>query len=169
MMQAGMFVAGLSFSADLRERIFTHFKREEDATMTSGKLDEELARMSHLADDMTRHSLVLFNESFAATNDREGSEINGQIVSALIEDGVKVVSVTHLYEFARKFHDAAMKEAIFLRADRREDGTRTFKIGAGAPLQTSFGEDLYEEIFVETAATPAFRAADAFADQGGRP
>ncbi|WP_298357026.1 DNA mismatch repair protein MutS [Rhodoblastus sp.] len=169
MMQAGMFAAGLSFAADLRDRIFTHFKREEDATMSSGKLDEELARMGRIVDDMTRHSLVLFNESFAATNDREGSEINGQIVSALVENGVKVVSVTHLYEFARRFHDAAMKGAIFLRADRREDGTRTFKIREGAPLQTSFGEDLYEEIFDEAAATPGPRAEVAIAGHGSLP
>ena len=125
--------------------------------------------MGHIVDEMTRHSLVLFNESFAATNDREGSEINGQIVSALIENGVKVVSVTHLHQFARKFHDAAMKEAFFVRADRREDGTRTFRIRAGAPLQTSFGEDLYKETFNETPAPPSARAEVAVADQGGRP
>jgi len=29
--------------------VFTHYKREEDETMESGKLDEELARMSAIA------------------------------------------------------------------------------------------------------------------------
>jgi hypothetical protein len=58
---------------------------------------------------------------------------------------------------------------LFLRADRREDGIRTFKIREGAPLQTSFGEDLYEEIFDETAAPPAPRAGVAVADRGGLP
>jgi hypothetical protein len=148
MMQAGMFAPANSFGADLRDRIFTHFKREEDASMNSGKLDEELVRMSDMVEQMTHHSLALFNESFAATNDREGSEINRQIVSALIESGIKVVAVTHLYEFARKFYDADLKDATSLRADRREDGTRTFKVREGEPLQTSFGEDLYNEIFI---------------------
>ena len=46
MMQTGMFVAAQAFSADVRDHVFTHFKREEDAAMESGKLDEELARMS---------------------------------------------------------------------------------------------------------------------------
>ena len=45
-----MFVAAESFSAEVREGIFTHFRREEDATMESGKLDEELSRMSGIVD-----------------------------------------------------------------------------------------------------------------------
>jgi hypothetical protein len=46
MMQCGMFVAADSFCADLCPAVFTHFKREEDATMKSGKFDEELAILS---------------------------------------------------------------------------------------------------------------------------
>ena len=46
MMQAGMFVAAESFTASVTAGVFTHFKREEDATMEKGKLEEELARMS---------------------------------------------------------------------------------------------------------------------------
>jgi DNA mismatch repair ATPase MutS len=37
-----MFVPAESFSANLCSSLFTHFKREEDKTMESGKLDEEL-------------------------------------------------------------------------------------------------------------------------------
>jgi DNA mismatch repair ATPase MutS len=46
--------------------------------MTRGRFDEEVARMSAIADHLAPDSLVLFNESLAATNDREGSEIAGQ-------------------------------------------------------------------------------------------
>ena len=41
-----------------------------------------------------------------------------------------------------------MENAIFLRADREADGTRTYKLTAGEPLQTSYGEDLYNRIFI---------------------
>ena len=57
--------------------------------MESGKLDEDLARMSNIADNITPNSLILFNEFFAATNEREGSEIERQIISALMEKQVK--------------------------------------------------------------------------------
>ncbi len=147
MMQCGMFVPAESFCANVCEGLFTHYKRKEDATMKSGKLDEELSRMSDIVDNMTSNSMVLFNESFAATNEREGSEIAWQIMNALLEKRIKVFFVTHLYEFAHGFYDKKMENAIFLRAERQTDGRRTFKLIEGEPLQTSYGEDLYHRIF----------------------
>jgi DNA mismatch repair ATPase MutS len=147
MMQAGMFVAAKSFGAEIRDAVLTHYKREEDATMESGKLDEELSRMSGIVDRLAPGAMVLFNESFAATNEREGSEIATQITMALLERGIKVYFVTHLYEFADKLHRRKMRNALFLRAERREDGKRTFRIVEGAPQQTSYGRDLFDVVF----------------------
>ena len=147
MMQCGMFVAAESFCANVCLGLFTHYKRKEDASMKSGKLDEELSRMSAIVDKITPHALVLFNESFAATNEREGSEIARQIIRALLEKRIQVFFVTHLYEFAHGFYDKKMENAMFLRADRQADGRRTFKVIEGEPLQTSFGEDVYQRVF----------------------
>lgn len=145
MMQNGMFVPAQSFSANLCRGLFTHFKREEDASMQSGKLDEELGRMSAIVEALTPNAMVLFNESFAATNEHEGSEIARQVVRALVERHIKVLFVTHLYEFAHHF--PGQDNVLFLRAERKPDGTRTFKLVEGEPLPTSFGPDLYHEIF----------------------
>ena len=147
MMQCGMFVPAKFFCANTCKGLFTHYRREEDAALKSGKLDEELARMSEIADNITSDSMLLLNESFAATNEREGSEIARQIVSALVDRHIKVFFVTHLYEFARGICDKRMESAIFLRAERQADGTRTFRLIEGEPLQTSYGEDLYGRIF----------------------
>jgi hypothetical protein len=147
MMQAGMFVAAESFSANVSSGVFTHYKREEDVSLKSGKFDEELARMSEMADHVQPNALVLFNESFAATNDREGSEIARQIVSALLERRIKLFFVTHLYDFARVLYERFGEQGIFLRAVREPDGTRTFKLEAAQPLETSYGEDLYAAVF----------------------
>ncbi len=106
MMQCGLFVGAESFSADLCPALFTHYKREEDTTMKSGKFDEELARLSEIADHIVPHSMLLFNESFAATNDREGSDIAGQIVRALLEKHNRVFYATHLYDFASRFFNS---------------------------------------------------------------
>jgi DNA mismatch repair ATPase MutS len=147
MMQSGMFVQAESFKANICAGLFTHFRRREDVAMESGKLDEELGRMSWIVDHLTGDSLVLFNESFAATNEREGSEIARQIVTALLEKGVKVFFVTHLYEFSQGMYEGREADVLFLRAERKADGSRTFKLAEGKPLETSFGEDLYREIF----------------------
>lgn len=151
MAQSGMFVGAESFSAPIRRGVFSHFKKEEDAAMKSGKLDEELVRMSEMADHLEDGALMLFNESFAASNEREGSEICRQITQALVENGVEVFSVTHLYTYAAAF--LGDKDTQYLRAQRLENGERTFKIMPGEPLQTAFGEDLYQKIFGQSEVT----------------
>jgi DNA mismatch repair ATPase MutS len=147
MLQCGMFVPAESFCANICDGLFTHYKREEDATMESGKFDEELSRMSDIVDQLTSNSMVLFNESFAATNEREGSEIARQVICALLEKRIKIFFVTHSYEFGHGFYAKKMENGIFLRAERQTDGRRTFKLIEGEPLQTSYGEDLYKRIF----------------------
>jgi DNA mismatch repair ATPase MutS len=127
--------------------------------MKSGKFDEELSRMSDIVDNIEPGALVLFNESFAATNEREGSEIARQIVCALLEKRIEVFFVTHLYEFAHGFFQKQMGNAIFLRAERQADGGRTFKLVEGEPLQTSYGPDLYSTIFAEREQTPVHPGA----------
>lgn len=149
MMQSGMFVPAEYFRANICDSLLTHFKREEDVEMESGKLDEELSRMDEVIRHMTPETLLLFNESFGATNEREGSEIASQITAALLEKGIKIFFVTHLYEFAHSSYEKQHPKMLFLRAERKPDGTRTFKIMEGAPQQTSFGEDLYNDIFKE--------------------
>jgi len=149
MMQCGLFVGAANFAGPICCGLFTHYKREEDAEMKSGKFDEEMARMSDIVDHLAANDVVLFNESFAATNEREGSEIARQIVDALIECGIRVVFVTHLYTFARGVYDAQHGQSVFLRAERKPDGTRPFKLVEAAPLDTSYGEDLYQEVFAD--------------------
>jgi DNA mismatch repair ATPase MutS len=168
MMQCGMFVGAEAFTAAVSPALYTHYKREEDATMERGKFDEELARLSEIVDHIAPNSLLLLNESFAATNEREGSAIAAQIVGALLEKGIEIVYVTHLYEFASGFAKRRRADALFLRAERNADGSRPFTLIEGQPLETSYGVDLYRKVF-ETeagrtkahgsgaAATPAHR------------
>jgi DNA mismatch repair ATPase MutS len=131
MMQSGLFVGAEAFGANIVRGVFTHYKREEDTSMTSGKFDEELGRMNALADMLGPHALILFNESFASTNEREGSEMARQITAALLDNGLKVFFVTHLYPFAHAMEELNLKSSLFLSAERREDGSRTFKLIEG--------------------------------------
>jgi hypothetical protein len=161
MMQCGMFVAAESFHGSVCAGLFTHYKREEDRTLKSGKFDEELVRMSDIADQLLPGAVMLFNESFAATNDREGSEIARQIVRALLERRIRVLFVTHLYDFARGCYEREAERGVFLRAERRPDGTRSFRMVEGEPLETSYGEDVYRTVFGdEEDAAFRIRAAE---------
>ena len=153
MTQAGMFVGARSLRVNICDGVFTHYKREEDKAMESGKLDEELARMSEIADHITPNCVLLCNESFAATNEREGSEIAREIVTALLEAGVKVLFVTHMFDLASSFHGRGLRNALFLRAERGSDGARPFTISEGEPLPTSYGEDSYLKVFGNAIAS----------------
>lgn len=157
MMQCGLFVTAKSFSSGIFPSIFTHFTRREDSSMNSGRLDEELSRMSQIIDYLRPDSLVLLNESFATTTEKEGSEIAYNIVRALHEAGVRIITVTHLLSFARQLYseaggDSADPDGIwkggvsFFCAERLEDGRRTYRMKKSVPELTSFGLDLFNEI-----------------------
>ena len=156
MMQCGMFAPAAEFRASLCRGVFTHFKREEDATMTDGKLAEELSRMSGVVSELSPGCLLLCNESFASTNEREGSEIARQITRALLDQGVRVLYVTHLFDLAHRYYREQRADALFLRAQREPDGARSFRVTPGEPLPTSHGADVYQRIF--GAGPPSGRA-----------
>lgn len=154
MMQSGLMVAAESYQSGIFPRFFTHFTRREDSAMNSGRLDDELRRMNQIVERIAEHSgegsMMLLNESFATTTEKEGSVIAYDIIRALTEAGVKVLTVTHLLSFAQRMYDEnvdhAETEVEFLCAERLENGTRTFKMIQHAPEMTSFGLDLYDTI-----------------------
>jgi len=154
MAQSGLFVLAQSFTTSPAAGIFSHYRRPEDETLESGKLEEELVRLDAIVQQVRPGSLVLLNESLACTNEREGSQIGHEVVSALTEAGVRVVYVTHLFHLASMFRRSAPAgvDPLFLVPERLDDGSRTFRIIPGDPLPTSHARDLYRQVFGESLA-----------------
>lgn len=150
MMGAGMPVGARSLAASVPASVHSHFRRGEDVTMTHGRLDEELDRMSAVVDRIGPGALLLCNEPFASTNEREGAQIGRDVVRAMVDRGVRVVLVTHLFELARTL-GVDGDGVLFLRAERRPDGERTFRVVPGRPEPTSHGEDVYARVFRHSA------------------
>lgn len=154
LMQCGLMVSAKSFESGLFTSLFMHFTRREDVEMNSGRLDEELGRMDQIINNLGPDSLILLNESFATTTEKDGSVIAYDIIKALNESGVKIITVTHLLSFARKVYSEVEEkekagettDVTFFCAERLPGGKRTFKIIQSVPELTSFGLDLYEEI-----------------------
>ncbi|MGC3955302.1 MAG: hypothetical protein QM804_13820 [Propionicimonas sp.] len=145
LLQAGMFVPAASFSAGLVGAVHSHFRRAEDEELRSGKLDEELARMSTIVDRVRPGDLVLMNESFAATDEVEGSWIAADIIDALLAHGVRALLVTHFHALAQHYRERP--GTVFLRAERLPDGSRSHRLVPGAPNPTSHGMDLFDQLF----------------------
>ena len=155
--QCGMLVPAEIYSGRIYDNIFTHFTRREDSSMNSGRLEEELKRMNGIINEVTPDSLLLLNESFASTTEKEGTVIMSGIVRALAEFGCSIYIVTHLYELARRIYGEELDYTVFLSAERRGDGMRTYKMVPRKPGHTSYGLDLYEAMIgkitdVDTAA-----------------
>ena len=128
MLQCGLPVAAESFASGIYPSFFTHFTRREDSAMNSGRLNEELKRMSQIVDRLEGDAMVLLNESFASTTEKEGSVIAYDVIRALVEAGVEILTVTHLLSFAQRVY------AECSQAARPEEGTaqETWEAGAGA-------------------------------------
>ena len=148
MMQCGLIVSAKSYQSGIYTSLFTHFTRREDSAMNSGRLDEELRRMDQIINNMGEDPLILLNESFATTTEKEGSEIAYGIVRALKEEGVRIFSVTHLLSFAQRIYEESKtdEKVCFLCAEHLDDGKRTYKMIDHAPELTSFGLELYDEV-----------------------
>ncbi len=144
--QCGLFVTAASYESGIYRNIFTHFTRREDSSMNSGRLDEEMKRMDEIIRNLTEDSMLLLNESFATTTEKEGSIIAWDICRALYESRIRVLMVTHLLAFAQKCYEADFAHAIFLSAERTATGDRTFQMLETEPEMTSYGLDLYERM-----------------------
>ncbi len=158
MLRAGLFVPADTFTAGLATSVLTHFRREEDATMTSGKFDEELQRMSDVIDALSPGAVLLSNESFASTNEREGSQVAAEVIDALRDTGVRTLVVTHLYELAHRYEAEGDPGTLFLRAEPGEGGVRDHRLRPGPPRPTSFAADVYRAVF-DPAPAPSPRSA----------
>ena len=60
---------------------------------------------------------------------------------------MKIVFVTHLFDFADGIQRENRDDVLFLRASRSDDGERPYKLVAEPPLPTSYGQDTYTTIF----------------------
>lgn len=147
MMQSGMFATSQILHFKRLRRPLHSLQAGRGHRHEEREAGRGISLMSEIIDHLTHHPMILFNESFAATNEREGSEIATQILSALLDRSVRMICVIHLYELSRGFYQKKRKNVFFLRAERNTDGSRTFKLTQAEPLQTSFGEDLYRRIF----------------------
>lgn len=153
LMQAGMYVPAASYRAAIAPMIHTHFRRAEDDDLASGKLEEELVRMSRIVERCRPGDLLLMNESFASTDEVEGTYIAADILDALLDHGVRILAVTHFHRLAR--HYRGRPGTTFLIAERLEDGRRTHRLLPGTPASTSHGLDIYRQVFGTAVDAPA--------------
>ena len=150
MMQLGMFVPAKKAKISPADAIFTHFPTGADDTIDKGRLGEECARLGEIFDCVTKHSLVLLDESFSSTGSYEGSYIASEVLSGISMVGCRCLFATHLHELAAEI-DRINAEALAnggVKIDTLvagiEEGKRSFKIFRAKPDGKSYARDIAE-------------------------
>jgi Mismatch repair ATPase (MutS family) len=134
--QAGIMVPAVKYSGSVYNGIVSHFPKEEDNTLNFGKLAEELERLRKELPLVVNGGLVMLNESFATTTEKEGGEIASDVLRALSKTDSSVIFVTHLYELAvnlDKLNDVLYND--IKAVSYTTEANRGYKILKGEPLR----------------------------------
>jgi len=131
--RAGLFVPADEFALPSTGTVYTHFPRREDRTLSYGKFEEEVKRLSAIVEGLRRGDYVLMDETFSSTNQVEASVVAEEVVAALVDSGVNVFYVTFLQDFLNRFLERYRERAVLLVPEVRQDGTRTFRLVRGKP------------------------------------
>lgn len=146
MAQSGLFVASEEFVTEFHHGIFTHFPDEEDTWLEKGLLAQELAKMEKIVSQMEQDSLLLMNESFAATMEYDACQIGLEILDGLLGTDAKVFFVTHNFLLSVTLQEQNNDAIAFLRAQTEESGRRTYQIAEGPPEKSAQAMDLWQKI-----------------------
>lgn len=149
--QAGLPVPGEAARLSPVDAIYVHFTAEEKFQLGAGRLGEEAQRVSEIFQHASRHSLILFNESFSSTTPGEGLYLALDVVRGLRLLGARGVFVTHFHELAERadqLNDSPGDSRVFSLvagvAEGADEGTatRTYRIQPGPPLGTSYAREI---------------------------
>ncbi len=148
MLQLGMFVPAKEAFISPADAIFTHFPSGADDTIDKGRLGEECARLDEILENISRHSLVLLDESLSSTGSFEASYIAAEVLGGLSVIGCRCLFSTHLHELAAEIDNINARTSpvggapIDTLVAGIEEGKRSFKITRAKPDGKSYARDI---------------------------
>jgi DNA mismatch repair ATPase MutS len=146
MAQCGLFVTAKHYRCPPYAGMYTHFPGGEDTARGMGLLDVELKKLSAIIEIIKPRSLLLMNETFQTTMPPDAKYLADSTVRALMDSGVTVVFVTHLYAYAAGQYAGRHGDTLFLRAERGEGGSRAYVLREGEPYASADGLALFREV-----------------------
>jgi DNA mismatch repair protein MutS len=105
MAQAGLYVPGRRAHISPVDGLYTHFPTEEVLEKATGRFGDEAKRLHSIFARVTRHSLVLLNESLSGTSAGESLYLCQDILRVLRLLGARGIFSTHLHELAASIDD----------------------------------------------------------------
>jgi len=152
--QAGLYVPAETARISPADGIYTHFAIEEKSMQGMGRLSEESKRLSDIFQSVTRHGLVLLNESLSSTSSGESLYLAQDIARALRLFSVRAIFATHLHELAESVNAINGEVAgdsrlvsLVAEVDAQSDDPkvlvpRTYRIKPGPPKGHSYAKGI---------------------------
>lgn len=153
--QAGCYVPGMQAVVSPVDHIFTHFPLEEKPESDAGRFGEEAIRLGEIFGQVTRHSLVLLNESLSSTSFSESLYLAQDLVRILRRVGARAVYSTHLHELAERvdeLNDSVPGDSRIVsvvsspvETDSQTagaEGTRSYRLEVRPPLGQSYAREI---------------------------
>jgi DNA mismatch repair protein MutS len=153
--QAGCYVPGKQALISPLDHLFTHFPLEEKPDSDAGRFGEEAIRLGKIFEQVTRHSLVLLNESLSSTSFGESLYLAQDIVRILRRLGARAIYSTHLHELANRVDElndsvpgdsrivSVVSSPIETAAPGNDgEGNRTYKLEMRPPLGQSYAREI---------------------------
>jgi DNA mismatch repair protein MutS len=153
--QAGCYVPGKEAFVSPLDHLFTHFPLEEKPDSDAGRFGEEASRLGKIFEQVTRHSLVLLNESLSSTSFGESLYLAQDLVRILRRIGTRAIYSTHLHELANRADelngsvpgDSKIISVVSSPVDTVEttngaEVSRTYKLERRPPLGQSYAREI---------------------------
>lgn len=125
----------------LYDRLFTHFERQEQVLMRTGKLEDDLLRMRAILERATARSIVLINEMLASTTLRDGIQLGTAIMEEIRRRGSVCIWVTFIEELAR---DGEVVVSLVSQVAEGASHARTYRVERRPPGGVAYALSLAE-------------------------
>lgn len=149
--QAGCYVPGTQAAVSPLDHLFTHFPLEEKPDSNAGRFGEEAMRLGEIFEQVTRHSLVLLNETLSSTSFSESLYLAQDLVLILRRVGARAIYATHLHELANRVEElnasvpgeSRIISVVSSPVETGEEGTsRTYRLEVRPPLGQSYAREI---------------------------
>lgn len=137
--QNGLMVPASSAKMPVYEKIFSHFPKDEDLSLGTGRLGEEAVRVSDILKKADDKSIVFMNEPFITTSPTEGLDILVLSIKRFCENGVKLYFVTHYLDIIQELGNIVNIASYVMEY---ENGIRTYKAIKMLPMTESHALDI---------------------------
>ncbi|PWM45316.1 MAG: hypothetical protein DBX47_04575 [Clostridiales bacterium] len=133
--QSGLPVPATDYECSVFDFILSHFPKNEDKFMTHGMFEEEVAALREDINYIKFNALVMMNESFSTTVEKEGEVIARNVIKALSETGSLTLFVTHFYDLAVNMGKSGDAENLITEKYEKPNSRKNFRIVKGTPIQ----------------------------------